>query len=366
MEKVQVDIPGSSYPILIRHGALGDSDWLRTHLSPSLESNQLALISNEIVAPLYSDLLLDALSAYEVDTFILPDGEMHKNISSYEKIMNFLIRKRKNRSCTLIALGGGVVGDLVGFAAATYQRGVPFVQVPTTLLAQVDSSVGGKTGINHSDGKNMVGSFYQPKLVIADSHVLSSLPDRQFAAGLAEVVKYAVIEGESFFSFLETNAASIRSRSPQVLETIIKRCCEIKANIVARDEKEAGLRAVLNFGHTFGHALELLGRYSEWLHGEAISIGMLMAARVSNKELGFPREQEQRLFDLLKEFNLPVAARGETSLSISANALIEAMGMDKKTMEGEMNFVLTKGFGDVLTKQKVGNDRIAEEIQSFL
>ena len=366
MEKVEVDIPGSSYPILIRHGALEDSDWLRAHLSPCLESNQVALISNEVVAPLYADKIINALADYDVDMFILPDGEKHKNISSYEKIMNFLIEKRKNRTCSLIALGGGVVGDLVGFAAATYQRGISFVQVPTTLLAQVDSSVGGKTGINHSDGKNMVGSFYQPKIVIADSKALSTLPDREFAAGLAEVVKYAVIEGDSFFSYLESNAASISSRSPQVLETVIRKCCEIKADIVARDEKETGLRAVLNFGHTFGHALELLGGYSKWLHGEAISLGMLMAARVSNRELGFPRAQEQRLFDLLTEFNLPVVIKGEPGLSISAKTIIEAMGMDKKTIEGEMNFVLTKGFGDVRIKQRVENDRVLEEIQSFL
>ncbi len=366
MEKVQVDIPGSNYPIFIRHGALEDSNWLRAKLSPYLQSNQVALISNDVVAPLYADHILEALTDYDVDIFILPDGEKHKNISSYEKIMNFLIEKRKNRTCSLIALGGGVVGDLVGFAAATYQRGVPFVQVPTTLLAQVDSSVGGKTGINHSDGKNMVGSFYQPKLVVADSKALNTLPEREFAAGLAEVVKYAVIEGESFFSYLESNAASISSRTPQVLETIIKRCCEIKADIVARDEKETGLRAILNFGHTFGHALELLGGYSKWLHGEAVSLGMLMAARLSNKELGFPREQEKRLFDLLTEFNLPVAVKGDSSLSISAKAMIEVMGMDKKTIEGEKNFVLTKRFGDVRTKQKVENNRVAEEIESFL
>ena len=366
MEKVRVDIPGSSYPILIRHGALEDSDWLRAQFSSCLQSNQVALISNDLVAPLYADKIINALVDYDVDTLILPDGEKHKNIASYEKIMNFLIEKRKNRTCSLIALGGGVVGDLVGFAAATYQRGVPFVQVPTTLLAQVDSSVGGKTGINHSDGKNMVGSFYQPKLVIADSHVFSSLPDREFAAGLAEVVKYAVIEGESFFNYLESNAASIISRSPRVLETIIKRCCEIKADIVARDEKETGLRAVLNFGHTFGHALELLGGYSKWLHGEAISLGMLMAARLSNKELGFPREQEQRLFDLLTEFNLPVTLKGDSGLSISAKEMIEAMGMDKKTIEGEKNFVLAKSFGDVRIKRKVENDRVAKEIGPFL
>jgi len=319
-----------------------------------------------VVAPLYADKIINALVDYDVDMLILPDGEKHKNISTYEKIMNFLIEKRKNRTCSLIALGGGVVGDLVGFAAATYQRGVPFVQVPTTLLAQVDSSVGGKTGINHSDGKNMVGSFYQPKLVIADSQVFSSLPDREFAAGLAEVVKYAVIEGESFFSYLESNAALIISRTPRVLETIIKRCCEIKADIVARDEKENGLRAILNFGHTFGHALELLGGYTKWLHGEAISLGMLMAARLSSKELGFPREQEQRLSDLLTQFNLPVMVKGDPSPSISVKAMIEAMGMDKKTIEGEKNFVLTKGFGDVRIKQTVENDRVAKEIESFL
>jgi 3-dehydroquinate synthase len=366
METVEVDIPGSSYPILIRHGALEDSDWLRSCLSPCLESNQVALISNEVVAPLYGDKIINALAGYDLDMLILPDGEKHKNMASYEKIMNFLIEKRKNRTCSLIALGGGVVGDLAGFAAATYQRGISFVQVPTTLLAQVDSSVGGKTGINHSDGKNMVGSFYQPKLVIADSHVFSSLPDREFAAGLAEVVKYAVIQGESFFNYLESNAASIMSRTPRVLETIIKRCCEIKADIVARDEKETGLRAVLNFGHTFGHALELLGGYSKWLHGEAVSLGILMAARLSNKELGFPREKEQRLFDLLTEFNLPVTLKGDSGQSISAKAMIEAMGMDKKTIEGEKNFVLTKDFGDVRIKQKVENDRVAKEIESFL
>jgi 3-dehydroquinate synthase len=366
METVEVDIPGSSYPILIRHGALEDSDWLRSCLSPCLESNQVALISNEVVAPLYGDKIINALAGYDLDMLILPDGEKHKNMASYEKIMNFLIEKRKNRTCSLIALGGGVVGDLAGFAAATYQRGISFVQVPTTLLAQVDSSVGGKTGINHADGKNMVGSFYQPKLVIADSHVFSSLPDREFAAGLAEVVKYAVIQGESFFNYLESNAASIMSRTPRVLETIIKRCCEIKADIVARDEKETGLRAVLNFGHTFGHALELLGGYSKWLHGEAVSLGILMAARLSNKELGFPREKEQRLFDLLTEFNLPVTLKGDSGQSISAKAMIEAMGMDKKTIEGEKNFVLTKDFGDVRIKQKVENDRVAKEIESFL
>ena len=244
-------------------------------------SRQVAIFTNPTVSSLYLETVLMGLSDLKVDVFTMSDGEAHKNLDTYNDAIDFLMSHRHNRTTCLVALGGGVVGDLTGFVAATFQRGVDFIQIPTTLLAQVDSSVGGKTAVNHPSGKNMIGAFYQPQSVVIDTSVLYSLPEREYAAGLAEVVKYGVIYDADFFAWLETNSAALLARQTDALVDVIRRSCEIKAEIVAQDEREAGLRAILNFGHTFGHAVENLSGYGTWLHGEAVSVGMVMAAQFS-------------------------------------------------------------------------------------
>jgi len=326
-----------SYPIVIGHGVL-DAAILNTHIT----GKKIAIVTNEVVAPLYLDKLMTMLRDLGKTCFpvILPDGEEEKNVDNLMHIFDVLLKNKCDRKTTLIALGGGVIGDMTGFAAATYMRGVPFVQIPTTLLAQVDSSVGGKTAINHPLGKNMIGAFYQPQAVIADTATLASLPDRELSAGLAEVIKHGAIIDKDFFTWLETNMEKLVARDEQALAHAIQRSCEIKADIVRQDEREGGLRAILNFGHTFGHAIEAGLGYGVWLHGEAVGCGMVMAADLSVRLGTLDVRDQKRIVALIKAAGLPVQAP-----DLGLAQWIDLMEVDKKNEGGEIKFILLKPMG---------------------
>jgi 3-dehydroquinate synthase len=301
------------------------------------------MVTNDTVAPLYADRLERALAeagAVRVQRIVLPDGEAHKTWQVLDRIFAALLEAQAGRGTVIVALGGGVVGDMAGFAAATYQRGVAHLQVPTTLLAQVDSSVGGKTAINHPLGKNMIGAFHQPEAVIADTATLASLPEREYASGLAEVIKYGAIHDLAFLAWIEANAAALRGREAGPLAHAIRRSCEIKAEIVAADEREGGVRALLNFGHTFGHAIESAAGYGAWLHGEAVAAGMVLAARFSAREGRIPASDAQRLETLLLAMGLPVEAPG-----FALDTWLEYMGRDKKNDDGRITLVLLDALG---------------------
>ena len=349
MHTVDVHLDDRSYPVHIGRGAISEN-----LIKPHLMGNQVAVISNETVAPLYLDKLLKALDGISVDVFTLPDGEQHKTLESYSAIMDFLLTNRHNRSTTLIALGGGVVGDITGFVAATFQRGVGFIQVPTTLLAQVDSAVGGKTAVNHPSGKNMIGAFHQPRCVIADSDVFVTLPDREYRAGLAEVVKYGIIADREFFGWLEQAGSRLLEKDPETLNQAVRRSCEIKARVVGADEREAGVRAILNFGHTFGHAIETLTNYRRFLHGEAVAMGMVMAADLSARSGLLKLEDARRIKALLASFDLPVCPLKD----LSADVLLEAMSMDKKVVDGKLRFVLAEAIGRVIVTEEVDDSAL--------
>ena len=328
---------GRAYPILFGSGILGQPHLLAPHTG-----NQALVVTNAPVAELYLDALRRSLAATQVDVFKVGDGEQFKTLATYERIMDALVTKRHSRATTVVALGGGVVGDIAGFVAATYQRGVDLVQIPTTLLAQVDSSVGGKTAVNHPAGKNLIGAFHQPRAVIADVATLRTLPKRELAAGLAEVIKYGVIADAAFFAWLEDHMDKLTEREPNALRQAVRRCCEIKAEVVADDEREQGRRAILNFGHTFGHAIETLTRYQRYLHGEAVAIGMAMAMELSAR-LGLATNTEgERVRTLLARADLPL-----TAADVSPNAMLEAMTMDKKAKDGRIRFVVCESIGRV-------------------
>ena len=338
--KDQLDVrlaDGRVYPILFGSGILGKPDLLAPHTG-----NQALIVTNAPVAALYLDALRRSLAAKQVDVFEVGDGEQFKTLATYERIMDALVTKRHSRATTVVALGGGVVGDIAGFVAATYQRGVDLVQIPTTLLAQVDSSVGGKTAVNHPAGKNLIGTFHQPRAVIADVATLRTLPKRELAAGLAEVIKYGVIADAAFFAWLEDHMGKLIERDPSALRQAVRRCCEIKAEVVAGDEREQGRRAILNFGHTFGHAIETLTRYQRYLHGEAVAIGMAMAMELSAR-LGLATDAEgERVRTLLARADLPLTAAG-----VAPDAMLEAMTMDKKAKDGRIRFVVCESIGRV-------------------
>jgi 3-dehydroquinate synthase len=334
---LQVDLGDRSYPIAIGQDLLS-ADLLGRHVA----GNRVAIVTNTTVAPLYLERVVDALkrAGKEIVPIVLPDGEEEKNWSSLMRVFDVLLAEKCDRKTTLLALGGGVIGDLTGFAAATYMRGVPFIQVPTTLLAQVDSSVGGKTGINHPLGKNMIGAFYQPQAVIADTSTLASLPPRELSAGLAEVIKHGAIIDAPFFDWIETNIAALVGRDAAALAYAIQRSCEIKADVVRQDEREGGLRAILNFGHTFGHAIEAGLGYGEWLHGEAVGCGMVMAADLSQR-LGFIDEKTRmRIAALVRAAGLPV-----TAPDLGDARWLELMQVDKKNEGGQIKFILLKPLG---------------------
>ena len=336
--RLQVELGDRSYPIDIAPSLIDDPTIIARHVA----GKRVAIVTNDVVAPLYLDRLKGALTSVgkDVVTIILPDGEEEKNWQNLNRVFDILLAEKCDRSTTLIALGGGVIGDLTGYAAASYMRGVPFIQVPTTLLAQVDSSVGGKTGINHPLGKNMIGAFYQPQCVIADTSTLNTLPPRELAAGLAEVIKHGAITPGDFFDWIEANIDQLVARDPAALAYAIRRSCEIKADVVRQDEREGGLRAILNFGHTFGHAIEAGLGYGEWLHGEAVGCGMVMAADLSRRMGFIDAATLERVKALVQAAGLPIAAP-----PMSAARWIELMQVDKKAAGGEINFILLKPLG---------------------
>ncbi len=337
METLQVSLGERSYPILIGPGLLGESDVLAERIT----ARQVLIVTNEIVAPLYLATLERALAADHQHALVLPDGEDHKSLQTFSTIIDALVEHGFHRDACLVALGGGVVGDIGGFAASCYQRGIDYVQVPTTLLAQVDSSVGGKTAVNHPEAKNMIGAFYQPTCVVADTDTLKTLPPREFAAGLAEVIKHSLILDYDFFVWLEEHLDDLVAMDAVALSFVIRRNCELKAAIVEEDEREHGRRALLNLGHTFGHALESLAGYGQWLHGEAVSFGIALAARTSAR-LGWLHQDDcGRIEALLTQAGLPVSAR-----DIEVGRLLERMSMDKKASTKGLNLVLLKQIGE--------------------
>jgi len=332
-QTVSVDLGDRSYPIVIGQGLFDGG----VDLSRFVSGPNCLIVSNETVAPLYLDRVLPNFNGKKIATLELPDGEAHKNLATMQKVLDKLVASRANRDTTVVALGGGVVGDIAGFAAACYMRGVAFIQIPTTLLAQVDSSVGGKTGVNHPEGKNLIGAFHQPQAVMIDIDTLTTLPDRELKAGLAEVIKYGAICDIDFFRWLEENMPALLAKEPAALIYAVRRSCELKAKVVAEDERESGRRAILNFGHTFGHAIEHCLGYGEWLHGEAVAVGMVMAAELS----GLSESDVERLRTLIAAAGLPVSPP-----AIETDDWLRAMGMDKKVQQGELRFVLLKTLGD--------------------
>jgi 3-dehydroquinate synthase len=350
MNKLIVDLADRSYPIYIGDSLINDPEYFKRHIP----SRQVLIVSNETVAPLYLQKLRGSLDSFEVETVILKDGEEYKTLDTVSQIFDRLMELRFNRSCTLIALGGGVVGDITGFAAACYQRGVNFIQVPTTLLAQVDSSVGGKTGVNHPLGKNMIGAFYQPRAVIADTDTLRTLDDRQLAAGIAEVIKYGLIRDSEFLKWLKSNMQLMLSRDTKTLTYAIERSCQHKAEIVAADEHESGQRALLNLGHTYGHAIETGMGYGQWLHGEAVAAGMCMAARQSEKMGWISSEDCQQVSDVIASAKLPTA-KPET---LSGQEMLEHMQVDKKVMDGKIRLVLLKALGSAIVTADYPQDSL--------
>lgn len=326
-----------SYPIHIGAGLLDD----RTLFEGLVKTEQVMVLSNEVVAPLYLERVRGHFVTRRCETLILPDGEAHKTLDSFGKVMGFMLEKRMERGALLIALGGGVIGDLAGFAAACYQRGIDFLQVPTTLLAQVDSSVGGKTAVNHPLGKNMIGAFHQPIAVVADTTTLDTLPARELHAGLAEVIKYGLIRDRDFFDWLETNLDALLARQPAVLAEAVSRSCQNKADVVAADERETGERATLNLGHTFGHAIETASGYGNWLHGEAVAAGMCMAARLSARSGWLGQAELGRIIALLARAQLPTAPPPD----ISPARFRELMSHDKKNVGGRIRLVLLRALG---------------------
>lgn len=337
MEIIELDLGAHSYPIYIGRGILFDGELLRTHI----RSRQVFIVSNETVGPLYRKRIEDSLAGFQVDSLDLPDGESFKNLEILNRIFTRLLQKKHNRTTTLIAIGGGVIGDMAGFAAACYQRGIDLIQIPTTLLAQVDASVGGKTAVNHALGKNMIGAFCQPKCVIIDIETLNTLPKREFISGLAEVIKHGVIRDLQFFQWLEANLASVLNLDADSLGYIVKRNCQIKAEVVCTDEKEQGIRTLLNLGHTFGHAIETAMGYGNWLHGEAVAVGMVMAADLSARSGRLAGAQSRRIKALLERSGLPVSPPVE----IAAERYRELMQVDKKAIDGTIRFVLLEEIG---------------------
>jgi 3-dehydroquinate synthase len=336
VDTLNVELGTRSYPILIDAGLIGRPEIFRQHLP----AKDVLIVSNTTVAPLYLRPLSASLGSRRIVEAILPDGEAHKSLANVARLIDVLVANRFGRDCALIALGGGVVGDLAGFAAACYQRGVAFIQVPTTLLAQVDAAVGGKTGVNHPGGKNLIGAFHQPALVVADTATLATLPARELRAGLAEVIKYGLICDAALFAWLEAHLEELLAGKPAALAHVIRRSCEIKAAIVGRDEREHGERALLNLGHTFGHAFESATAYKEWLHGEAVGAGLAVAAALSS-ECGFMTGAEaDRVQRLLERAGLPIRIA-----AVTPAAALEHMRIDKKVQGGRMRLVLLQGIG---------------------
>ena len=356
--ELSVSLRERSYPIYIGQNLLSDVEFLQEIVA----ERSVAIVSNETVAPLYMDALVIALGDQVKVTVLLPDGEQHKTLDTLSRIFDQLLGAQCDRSTLLIALGGGVVGDVAGFAAACYQRGIAFMQVPTTLLAQVDSSVGGKTAVNHPSGKNMIGAFYQPEAVVIDVSTLSSLDDRELRAGVAEVIKYGLIRDEAFFSWLEENIDRLLARDADALIYAIEQSCRNKAEVVAVDELEHGERALLNLGHTFGHAIETATAYSSWLHGEAIAAGMLMAMLFSERVGLLGQDQRQRAENLIKRAGLPLIPPGE----MDAQTFVKHMRHDKKVLNGTIRLILMRKIGAAFVSGDYDEDQLLLEINGIL
>ena len=348
-----VELPNSRYPILFETGSLSHRASAPNRLNEFVGESVL-IVSNQTIADRYAAPLIDMLSGLKVDLHLIPEGEAHKTLGELERIIETLLRAGHTRETSLIALGGGVVGDMAGFAAAIYQRGVPFIQIPTTLLAQVDSSVGGKTAVNHLLGKNMIGAFHQPEAVLIDVGVLRSLPPKEFAAGMAEVVKHALLADADYLTWLEAHIDAIKAMDITVLTEMVRKSCEIKSRIVAVDEKEKGQRALLNLGHTFGHAIETLVGYGEILHGEAVAIGTVMAAMLSSRHGLIGADEVTRVESLLQAFNLPTRVQQ----SISVDAFLTAMGRDKKATTKGLRLILLKALGEAVVTSEFDEQRL--------
>ena len=364
MQKVTVKTNTSNYPIYVESGLFSAENFPTTKLKSKLVGRRVCIISNATVRSLYGELVEGFFEGLDVSFFEIEDGEQYKSLSTYQAVIDFLVSKEFDRTLNLVALGGGVVGDLCGFVSATYLRGVNFIQIPTTLLAQVDSSVGGKTGVNHPSGKNLIGAFYQPSTVLIDPNVLLSLPKREYVAGLAEVIKYGLIYDENFFSWIASNASGLASRDIPLVAEAITRSCEIKAEIVSLDERELGVRAILNFGHTIGHAIETVSGYGTWLHGEAVSIGIEMACSLSYN-MGFIELDElERIRQTLIALELPIAASNLSGSDV--DRLMDTIRLDKKVKDGLLTFVVILNVGKVKIETGVSEASVREVLTQAL
>jgi 3-dehydroquinate synthase len=357
MKKIQVELGNRSYPIYIGYNLLNKPELYTQHI----KAKQVVVVTNTTIAPLYLDKVLKNLVNFDVETVVLPDGEQFKTLDYVTHIFDKLLTCKFSRNSTLIALGGGVVGDMGGFAAACYQRGITFLQIPTTLLAQVDSSVGGKTGVNHPLGKNMIGAFYQPQCVIADADVLDTLDDRQLSAGLAEVIKYGLIRDSEFFEWLENNIEPLLARDKQALAYAIEKSCLNKAEIVSEDETETGVRATLNLGHTFGHAIETGSGYGTYLHGEAVAIGTCQAADLSRKKGWLTDADVERIITLFKKCNLPTTPPE----LIDSDRFLELMAVDKKNINGHIRLILLTKIGAATLPIDVEKDLLIQTLSNY-
>jgi 3-dehydroquinate synthase len=352
--RVDVRLPRGTYPILIGPGLLGDP----AVLGPAVAASDVLVVTSETVGTLYLDRVRAGFGDRRLRTLGLPDGEAHKTLATAARIFDAMVEARFNRDACIAALGGGVVGDLAGFAAACYQRGVDFVQLPTTLLAQVDASIGGKTGVNHPAGKNLIGAFHQPVAVIADISTLATLPPREFRSGLAEVIKHALVADAAFLDWLDENLEALLAQDAGALAYAVQRSCEIKAQIVSADERERGRRAELNFGHTFGHAIETATGYGDWLHGEAVAVGMVLAAGLSQRQGWLDAAEVRRVREILGRAGLPITAPG-----IGASRALKLMGMDKKVQAGRIRLVLLRGLGRASVTAEYRADALAETLR---
>lgn len=357
MKTLTVELGERSYPIYIGSGLLSRKDLV----TPYVCGSQVMIVSNDVVAPLYLEQVKKLFADFQCEQIILPDGEAHKTLTDLNLVYDALLKNHFDRHCTLVALGGGVVGDMTGFAAASYQRGVNFIQIPTTLLSQVDSSVGGKTGVNHALGKNMIGAFHQPGCVIADIDTLDTLEDKQLSAGLAEVIKYGFIRLPEFIDWFENNIDALLGRDSEALGYAIEVSCQCKADIVAADEREGGVRALLNLGHTFGHAIESGAGYGNWLHGEAVGIGMLMAADLSFREGWLSEQDVQRVKKIIQAAKLPVVLPE----MMSYEKFMDLMRVDKKVRDGKINFVLYNSLGNAKVTHDFSDSHLRETIEHF-
>ncbi|WP_394390994.1 3-dehydroquinate synthase [Shewanella woodyi] len=356
MKQIQVDLGVRSYPIVIGRNLMSCGE----HFARFLQDKKILIVTNETVAPLYLEKLELQLSSFDcVEPVILPDGEQYKTLAQMDSIFTSLLQQNSGRDTVLIALGGGVIGDMTGFAAASYQRGIDFIQIPTTLLAQVDSSVGGKTAVNHPLGKNMIGAFYQPKLVVIDTDCLSTLPAKEFSAGMAEVIKYGIIWDSEFFSWLENNVERLKTLDDEALAYAIGRCCEIKADVVAEDETEQGVRALLNLGHTFGHAIEAEMGYGVWLHGEAVAAGTVLAASTASRMGLIDESIVCRIIKLFEAFDLPVSPPD----SMNFEQFIKHMRRDKKVLKGQVRLVLPEAMGQAGVYSEVSDELLEDVIR---